>query len=224
MLRLTELKLALDHQPEDLAALVHARLSVAAADVAELIVFKRSVDARKATLFLVCVVDVRLRSATLEQSVLDRLGNDPAVKPSPDMQYRLPGQAPVDWPQGQALRPVVVGFGPCGIFTALLLARMGFKPIVLERGKAVRERTKDTWALWRKGILQAESNVQFGEGGAGTFSDGKLWSQIKDPQYLGRQVMREFVRAGAPEDILVDAHPHIGTFKLVKVVETCASS
>ncbi|MCY7308250.1 MAG: FAD-dependent oxidoreductase [Rhodoferax sp.] len=219
MIRLTELKLPLDHQPSDLATLVHARLSVTPADVAEVTVFKRSVDARKATLFLVCVVDVRLRSAALEQSVLDRLGNDTGVRPSPDMQYRLAGQAPLDWPQDKSLRPVVVGFGPCGIFTALMLARMGFKPIVLERGKAVRERTKDTWALWRKGVLQEESNVQFGEGGAGTFSDGKLWSQIRDPQYLGREVMREFVRAGAPEDILVDAHPHIGTFKLVKVVE-----
>jgi hypothetical protein len=122
-------------------------------------------------------------------------------------------------PAGLAERPVVVGFGPCGIFAALLLAQMGFKPIVLERGRTVRQRTKDTWGLWRKKVLQAESNVQFGEGGAGTFSDGKLYSQIKDPRHLGRKVMDEFVKAGAPEEILVEAHPHIGTFKLVKVVE-----
>src|SRR5690606_38337046 len=116
--------------------------------------------------------------------------------------------------------PVVVGFGPCGIFAALVLAQMGFRPIVLERGKAVRERTQDTWALWRKRELHPESNVQFGEGGAGTFSDGKLYSQIKDPRHLGRKVMHEFVQAGAPEEILYAAHPHIGTFKLVKVVES----
>ncbi|MGH6640447.1 MAG: NAD(P)/FAD-dependent oxidoreductase, partial [Polaromonas sp.] len=122
-------------------------------------------------------------------------------------------------PAGLPLRPVVIGFGPCGIFAALLLAQMGFKPIVLERGKTVRQRTKDTWGLWRKNVLNPESNVQFGEGGAGTFSDGKLYSQIKDPRHLGRKVMQEFVKAGAPADILYEAHPHIGTFKLVKVVE-----
>jgi len=116
-------------------------------------------------------------------------------------------------------RPVVVGFGPCGIFAALVLAQLGLRPIVIERGKAVRERTKDTWGFWRKGHFNAHSNAQFGEGGAGTFSDGKLYSQIKDPRFLGRQVMREFVKAGAPEEILMVAHPHIGTFKLVKVVE-----
>src|SRR5205814_5301667 len=118
-----------------------------------------------------------------------------------------------------APRPVVVGFGPCGIFAALALAQMGLCPIVLERGKPVRERTKDTWGLWRRRELEPESNVQFGEGGAGTFSDGKLYSQIKDPRHLGRKVMNEFVQAGAPGEILYAAHPHIGTFKLVKVVE-----
>nr|MBP6407021.1 FAD-binding protein [Ramlibacter sp.] len=139
----------------------------------------------------------------------------PHIGPTPDMHWHAPVQAPPDLP----LRPVVVGFGPCGIFAALALAQMGFRPIVLERGKPVRERTKDTWGLWRKNVLNAESNVQFGEGGAGTFSDGKLYSQIKDPRHLGRKVMHEFVKAGAPEEILYVAHPHIGTFKLVKVVE-----
>jgi uncharacterized protein len=116
-------------------------------------------------------------------------------------------------------RPVVIGFGPCGIFAALVLAQMGLRPIVLERGKAVRARTKDTWALWRQGVLDPESNVQFGEGGAGTFSDGKLWSQISDPRHLTRKVLNEFVKAGAPEEILYVAKPHIGTFRLVGVVE-----
>ena len=141
---------------------------------------------------------------------------NPHIQPAPDMVWRAPFHAPADLP----LRPVVVGFGPCGIFCALVLAQMGFKPIVLERGKTVRQRTRDTWGLWRKGVLDPESNVQFGEGGAGTFSDGKLYSQIKDPRFLGRKVMEEFVKAGAPPEILYVAHPHIGTFKLVKVVET----
>jgi choline dehydrogenase-like flavoprotein len=134
------------------------------------------------------------------------------------MAWRPVGQAPA----GLRERPVVVGFGPCGIFAALVLAQMGLRPIVLERGKTVRERTKDTWGLWRKRVLNPESNVQFGEGGAGTFSDGKLYSQIKDPRHLGRKVMEEFVKAGAPPEILYVAHPHIGTFKLVKVVENAA--
>ena len=116
-------------------------------------------------------------------------------------------------------RPIVVGFGPCGIFAALILAQMGLRPLVLERGKEVRERTKDTWGLWRQGVLDPESNVQFGEGGAGTFSDGKLWSQIRDPRYLTRKVLQEFVKAGAPEEILYVAKPHIGTFRLVGMVE-----
>ena len=219
MIRLTELKLPLDHTPADLDALIQASLSVAAADLAQVRIFKRSVDARKAALIRVYIVDVELARDDLEQAILLRCAGDPHVSPTPDMDYRLVGAAPSGASSAAGLRPVVVGFGPCGIFAALLLAQMGFKPIVLERGKTVRERTKDTWDLWRKGILHPESNVQFGEGGAGTFSDGKLWSQIKDPRYLGRKVMQEFVRAGAPEDILVDAHPHIGTFKLVKVVE-----
>ena len=116
-------------------------------------------------------------------------------------------------------RPVVIGAGPCGLFAALILAQMGFRPIILERGKVVRERTKDTWGLWRRRVLDPESNVQFGEGGAGTFSDGKLYSQIKDPRHLGRKVLTEFVKAGAPPEILTEAHPHIGTFRLVKMVE-----
>ena len=219
MIRLTELKLPLDHSPADLDALVQQSLLLTAEKIIRVQLFKRSVDARKASLLLVYIVDVELTDPVLEQSVLQRCAGKPHISATPDMDYRLTAGAPSGWPAQSALRPVVVGFGPCGIFAALLLAQMGFKPIVLERGKTVRERTRDTWGLWRKGVLHAESNVQFGEGGAGTFSDGKLWSQIKDPRFLGRKVMVEFVRAGAPADILVQAHPHIGTFKLVKVVE-----
>ena len=219
MIRLTELKLALDHTPDDLDALLLKTLSLGAQDVLRSQVFKRSVDARKAVLVLVYIVDVELADPALEQSLLQRCAVNPHIFATPDTAYVPPHVASSGWPPATGLRPVVVGFGPCGIFAALLLAQMGFKPIVLERGKTVRERTRDTWGLWRKGVLHPESNVQFGEGGAGTFSDGKLWSQIKDPRYLGRKVMGEFVLAGAPEDILVEAHPHIGTFKLVKVVE-----
>jgi uncharacterized FAD-dependent dehydrogenase len=160
-------------------------------------------------------VDVTLADPTQEAALLARLADRPHIGPTPDMAWHPPVTAQTPPP----LRPVVVGFGPCGIFAALALAQMGLCPIVIERGKPVRERTKDTWGLWRKNVLHPESNVQFGEGGAGTFSDGKLYSQIKDPRHLGRKVMQEFVKAGAPAEILYAAHPHIGTFKLVKVVE-----
>jgi uncharacterized protein len=215
MIRLTELKLPLDHTPDDLNALARSTLGVAADHIAQLTVFKRSYDARKAALLVVYIVDVELVDPSAQAAILQRQPRSAHVFATPDTSYRSPVQAPANFD----LRPVVVGFGPCGIFTALMLAQMGFKPIVLERGKRVRERTQDTWGLWRKNVLNPESNVQFGEGGAGTFSDGKLWSQIKDPRHLGRKVMTEFVKAGAPEDILIESHPHIGTFKLVKVVE-----
>jgi len=203
------------HPVEALKRLAAQAMGNDPADIAELQVFKRSFDARKAELMVVYIVDVRLVDPGNETALLARHANHPHIITSPDMAYRPVGTAPADL----ALRPVVVGFGPCGMFAALVLAQTGFRPIVLERGKTVRERTKDTWGLWRKKTLNPESNVQFGEGGAGTFSDGKLWSQIKDPRYLGRKVMNEFVKAGAPAEILTEAHPHIGTFKLVKVVE-----
>lgn len=215
MIRLSELKLALDHSPDDLQELILQTLGVAATELAQWHIFKRSFDARKAQVRVVYLVDVELTSADVEARLLRTHPANPHIQATPDMTYRLVAQAPADLP----VRPVVVGFGPCGIFAALILAHMGFKPIVLERGKKVRERTQDTWGLWRKHVLNPESNVQFGEGGAGTFSDGKLWSQIKDPRHLGRKVMEEFVKAGAPPEILVESHPHIGTFKLVKVVE-----
>ncbi|MFZ2388342.1 MAG: NAD(P)/FAD-dependent oxidoreductase [Polaromonas sp.] len=215
MLRLTEIKLPLEHAENALRdALLHTLL-IKPADLASFTVFKRSFDARKAELMQVYIVDVELASAGLEAALLAQHTGNPHILPTPDMSYHPVGQAPAGLP----LRPVVVGFGPCGMFAALLLANMGFKPIVLERGKTVRQRTRDTWGLWRKGVLNPESNVQFGEGGAGTFSDGKLYSQIKDPRHLGRKVMQEFVKAGAPPEILYVARPHIGTFKLVKVVE-----
>jgi len=214
MIRLTELKLPLEHAPEALPALIAKTLGIAPGDITSHTVYKRSYDARKAELQQVYIVDVELPSA-LEATLLARFAQNAHILPSPDLVYHPVAQAPT----GLQERPVVVGFGPCGIFAALILAQMGFRPIVIERGTTVRQRTQDTWGLWRKKVLQPESNVQFGEGGAGTFSDGKLYSQIKDPRHLGRKVMHEFVSASAPPEILVEAHPHIGTFKLVKVVE-----
>jgi hypothetical protein len=214
MLRISELKLPLGHADDALPALIAGTLGIDAAAIASHTVYKRSFDARKADLLTVYICDVQLADAAREADLLARHAAHPHIQRAPDMRYVPPLHAPEGAP-----RPVVIGFGPCGIFAALMLAKMGFRPIVLERGKTVRQRTRDTWGLWRKSVLNPESNVQFGEGGAGTFSDGKLYSQIKDPRFLGRKVMEEFVKAGAPPEILYVAHPHIGTFKLVKVVE-----
>ncbi len=213
MLRLTELKLPLDHPEEALRAAILQRLGIDDGDIAGFTVHKRSYDARKrSAILLIYTVDVELR----ESAAAAVSGRSIAhVAPSPDMRYRFVAQAPTTLKS----RPVVIGFGPCGLFAALILAQMGFRPIVLERGKAVRERTRDTFGLWRQAVLDPESNVQFGEGGAGTFSDGKLWSQIKDPHYYGRKVLEEFVLAGAPEEILYVSKPHIGTFRLVSMIE-----
>ena len=218
MLRITELRLPLDHAAAALRAAIVARLGVADAELLAFTVFRRSYDARnKRAIQLIYTVDCELRD---EDAVRERCAADAHVRPAPDTAYRFVGHAPADWRADEdGARPVVIGFGPCGIFAALILAQMGLRPIVLERGKAVRERTKDTWGLWRRGVLDPESNVQFGEGGAGTFSDGKLWSQISDPRHLTRKVLAEFVKAGAPEEILYVAKPHIGTFRLVAMVE-----
>ncbi|MGE4071427.1 MAG: NAD(P)/FAD-dependent oxidoreductase [Lysobacterales bacterium] len=211
MLRLTEIRLPLDHPEPALRAAIIERLSVADAELLGFTVYKRSYDARKrGAILLIYTVDVQLRD---ESSVLARAPTH--VTASPDMRYRFVTRAPATLKE----RPVIIGFGPCGLFAALILAQMGFRPIVLERGKAVRERTKDTFGLWRTNKLNPESNVQFGEGGAGTFSDGKLYSQIKDPQHYGRKVLEEFVLAGAPEEILYVSKPHIGTFRLVSMIE-----
>ncbi len=206
--------------PEDaLRALASKALGIDPQAIDQLHVFKRSFDARKVDLLAVFIVDVTLKNAKAEAPLLAQFPKHPHIQATPNMTWNAPCHAPAHFGQQEGERPVVVGFGPCGIFAALSLAQMGFKPIVIERGSPVRQRTKDTWGLWRKQTLKPESNVQFGEGGAGTFSDGKLYSQIKDPRHLGRKVMDEFVQAGAPSDILFAAHPHIGTFKLVKVVE-----
>ncbi|QCB43018.1 NAD(P)/FAD-dependent oxidoreductase [Sphingomonas sp. PAMC26645] len=215
MLRITDLKLPLNHADEALPAAIRDRLRVTPRDLIRYTVARRAHDARdKMDIQLVYSVDVTLKN---EDTVLTRFRKDRHVQRTPDTGYRFvtKGGASYTGP-----RPVVVGAGPCGLFAGLILAQMGFRPIILDRGKVVRERTKDTWGLWRKSVLNPESNVQFGEGGAGTFSDGKLWSQIKDPRHLGRKVLTEFVKAGAPPEILTEAHPHIGTFRLVTMVES----
>jgi uncharacterized FAD-dependent dehydrogenase len=213
-MRLTELKLPLDHSEPELRSAIVKRLGIAPEDLAGYTIFRRSHDARKpSAIVFTYTLDLELKD---ENSVLARLRGDRKVLPTPDTSYRFVARAPTSAP---APRPVVIGTGPCGLFAGLLLAQMGFRPLILERGKAVRERTQDTWGLWRKGKLDPESNVQFGEGGAGTFSDGKLYSQIKDPDHRGRKVLTEFVKAGAPAEILYVAKPHIGTFKLVSMVE-----
>lgn len=245
MLRLTEIKLPLAHAEGEIRAAIIKRLAIADAELVSFTVFKRGVDARKpnAILFTYTLdVEVRARHGGAkpsgagvpashllpqsgltanvsevrnETSVLARFKTDPHVRVTPDTRYHFVAHALQNPPS----RPVVVGMGPAGLFAGLLLAQMGFRPLILERGKEVRERTRDTFGLWRQGVLNPESNVQFGEGGAGTFSDGKLYSQIKDPRYLGRKVLEEFVKAGAPEEILYESHPHIGTFRLVGMVE-----
>ena len=217
MLRINELKLPLDHNDEQLTAAILNKLLIRAEDLLEVTLFKRSYDARnKNNIQLIYQFDIHLNDA-VEARVLG--SNFTGVRPSPNTDYHYVGHANADFPKTQQQRPIVIGFGPCGILSALLLAQMGLKPIVLERGQDVRQRTKDTWALWRKRELNTESNVQYGEGGAGTFSDGKLYSQVKDKRFLGRKVMSEFVKSGAPEEIMSVSKPHIGTFKLVKMVE-----
>ncbi|MEO0061645.1 MAG: hypothetical protein RLZZ08_205 [Pseudomonadota bacterium] len=213
MLRLTDIALPLDHDAAAIAPAICERLGIAADDLVRFTIFRRGSDARKKTAIkLVYALDVEL---TDEAGVLARLAGDPHVRPTPDTAYRFVAPAISGY---SGPRPVVIGTGPCGLLAALVLAQMGLRPIIIERGKAVRERTKDTWGLWRRGVLDTESNAQFGEGGAGTFSDGKLYSRIKDPRHLGRKVLTEFVKAGAPAEILTEAHPHIGTFRLVTMV------
>jgi len=214
MLRIAELKLPLDHTEPQLRQAVLKRLGIGEDELIDFTVFKRSYDARKrSAIVLIYALDVEVKN---EAQVLARMRDDRQVMPAPDTGYKF---VQAGKPAPGTPRPIVVGLGPCGLFVALILAQMGLNPIVLERGKVVRERTVDTFGFWRKRKLNTESNVQFGEGGAGTFSDGKLYSQIKDPKHYGRKVLSEFVKSGAPEEILYVSKPHIGTFRLVKMVE-----
>ena len=213
MLRLTDVSLPLNHPDAALKEAVLARLAITPEELVEVHIFRRGYDARKkSAILLVYTLDVEL---TDESAVLARCNPDSKVTLAPEITYQFVASAPTNL----SLRPVVIGFGPCGLFAALILAQMGFRPLIIERGKVVRERTKDTFGLWRKRLLHAESNVQFGEGGAGTFSDGKLWTQVSDPKHYSRKVLIEFVKADAPPEIMYVSKPHIGTFRLVKMIE-----
>jgi len=215
MIRLNEVKLPLDHSDDALQKFVLDKLSLNDQQLVDIHIFKRGYDARKRNVItLIYTLDITLQHVD-ESQILLRFEKDPHVRVSPDTAYKYVATAPADLNE----RPIVIGMGPCGLFSALILAQMGFKPIVLERGKSVHERSKDTFRFWRKAELNTESNVQFGEGGAGTFSDGKLYSQVKDPNFLGLKVKQEFVAAGAPAEIIYVSKPHIGTFKLVTMVE-----
>ncbi|MEZ8640829.1 NAD(P)/FAD-dependent oxidoreductase [Vibrio splendidus] len=218
MIRLTEIKLPLDHEESAIQDAIEAKLGINADQVLSFNIFKRGYDARKKSkILLIYTLDVLVEN---EAELLEQFISDPHIKVTPDMEYKFVAKAV----ENQTERPVVIGFGPCGLFAGLVLAQMGFNPIIVERGKEVRERTKDTFGFWRKRTLNTESNVQFGEGGAGTFSDGKLYSQVKDPKHYGRKVIEEFVAAGAPEEILYVSKPHIGTFKLVTMIEKMRAS
>ncbi|CDT58724.1 MULTISPECIES: NAD(P)/FAD-dependent oxidoreductase [Vibrio] len=218
MIRLTEIKLPLDHEEPAIQDAIEAKLGINSDQVLSFNIFKRGYDARKKSkILLIYTLDVLVEN---EAELLEQFISDPHVKVTPDMEYKFVAKAV----ENQTERPVVIGFGPCGLFAGLVLAQMGFNPIIVERGKEVRERTKDTFGFWRKRTLNTESNVQFGEGGAGTFSDGKLYSQVKDPKHYGRKVIEEFVAAGAPEEILYVSKPHIGTFKLVTMIEKMRAS
>ena len=216
MIRLTEIKLPLNHAPEDLTTAITTKLKISAEQMASFVMFKRGYDARnKRNIQLIYTLDITLTDSDLTHDLLVQFASDNHVKATPDTSYKYVSEAPENLTE----RPVVIGFGPCGLLAGLTLAQMGFKPIIIERGNEVRQRTKDTFGFWRQRQLNTESNVQFGEGGAGTFSDGKLYSQVKDPNHYGRKVMTEFVKAGAPDEILFVSKPHIGTYKLVTMVE-----
>ena len=217
MLRLSELRLELDHTEEDLERAVLRCLKIPRDRLLERHLVKRSIDARRRDrIRLIYSVDVQVRG---EDALLRRCAQDRRVRRSPDERYHYVTQAPPSPETGGQHRPVVIGAGPCGYFAALLLAQMGFRPLLLERGQPVKQRSADTFGFWRRtSAFQPESNAQFGEGGAGTFSDGKLYSQVSDPAHYGRKVLEELVACGANREILTLHRPHVGTFKLATVV------
>jgi len=218
LIRIHQLALPLDHPPQALAELVAKRLKLPVGSLGAVNVFRRSVDARdKQVIQLVYSVDVAVAE---EEAVLGRLRRDPDMGPTPAPKQRPAWPAPAGFPSAERPRPIVIGAGPCGYFAALSLAQQGYRPLLLERGRSVNQRTADTFGFWKgRSSFNPKSNVQFGEGGAGTFSDGKLYSGVKESKGYGRWVLEELVASGANPEILVISKPHIGTFKLVGVVQ-----
>lgn len=216
MLEISDIRLPVDHAPEDIPQAVALALALEVKDLLDCVVYRRAVDARHGRVMLNFVVHVAVADEPRALREFDK--SLCKANPLPDRRYReLTGLIVRE--KAPDLPPVVVGTGPCGLFAALLLARQGWRPIVLERGKPAGPRARDVTAFWRRGgEFNPESNVQFGEGGAGTFSDGKLYTQIRDREHRARWIMEEMVKAGAPEDILLKARPHIGTDRLITVV------
>lgn len=211
MIRINQIKQSLDATHEELALSCAKKLNIKKEEIKTLRIFKKSVDSRKKdNVFFVYCVDVE--TTVDEDDVLKKLSGQMDISKAEIKQYVLPENK-----RKSSLRPVIVGFGPAGFFAALTLARSGLKPLILERGADVDNRTKDVSLFWNKRILNEDSNVQFGEGGAGTFSDGKLNTGIKDP--FCHHVLEEFAVHGAPQEICYSAKPHIGTDKLKDVVK-----
>lgn len=209
MLRIQQIKLSLEEPLTLLPEKIIRKLHIKESDLLSYRIFKESIDARskKQELHFIYCVDCKVRG---EEAILKRKIKD--VSRTPDIRYHMPSKGVV----GLAHRPVVIGFGPAGMFAALLLAQMGYEPLVLERGECVEKRVESVERFWKEGILNTSSNVQFGEGGAGTFSDGKLTARSKDLRV--HKVLKEFVNFGAPEEILYQQHPHIGTDLLRNIV------
>ena len=212
MIQVSGIKLPFEHNDVDLRLAVLRALNIHASDLVSISIKRSSLDARK-KLNIVRVYTLHIEVSD-ERHVLDKHNNDQNITEAKIEEYQVPTL--INKPN---LRPIVIGTGPAGLFAGLILAEAGLNPLMIERGKPVRERTIDTYNFWKNRDLNPESNVQFGEGGAGTFSDGKLQTRVKDKLNRDKKVLQELVLAGAPEEILYTNKPHVGTAKLVKVVE-----
>ena len=213
MIRISQLKLPVTHKKSDLEKKIYTTLKISSSDLLTWHIEKKSLDARKKpNLFYVYTIAANVQN---EKRIIKKNRNkNITIKEENDSYHCTPTGTHV-----LTYRPVVIGTGPAGLFCGYALARMGYRPILLERGASMEERQKDVQDFWKTGKLNPESNVQFGEGGAGTFSDGKLNTLVHDTHNRGKEVLRLFVKYGAPESILYDAKPHIGTDILAKVVK-----
>ena len=221
MLRIGQLKIKTGHTKEELERKVERALGVSREEIQSIEIRKRSIDARKKPeIYYVYTVDVKLTKVKKEKAILSRRKLKD-VSEEKETSYEFPACREAS---EMKHRPVVVGSGPAGLFCAYLLAKHGYRPILIERGAPVEERKKAVEAFWETGVLDTRTNVQFGEGGAGTFSDGKLNTLVKDPAGRNREVLKIFVAHGAPEEILYENKPHIGTDILIDVVRRMRES